>query len=91
MAGRDILDGPLFVCVEAYVPIPKTLQTKPKLAAIEAGAIRPVTRPDLDNYIKVLDGLNGIVWRDDSQIVRLNSVKAYSERPRLVVSVEVAK
>ena len=67
------------------------LQTKPKLAAIEAGAIRPVTRPDLDNYIKVLDGLNGIVWRDDSQIVRLNSVKAYSERPRLVVSVEVAK
>lgn len=31
---------------------------------------------DLDNYIKSLaDGLNGIAWRDDRQVVRLEAEK----------------
>lgn len=87
MDGSPVLEGPLFVLVEAHVPIPKALSTKPKLALIEAGKLRPTTRPDLDNYLKCLDSLNGIVWRDDAQIVMLSSVKSYSEKPRLVVTI----
>jgi len=31
-------------------------------------------RGDLDNYVKaVLDGLNGIAWRDDSQVERIEA------------------
>jgi Holliday junction resolvase RusA-like endonuclease len=85
MGERPLMEGPLFVCVEAYVPIPKTLSTKPKLALIKSGHLRPTTRPDLDNYLKVIDGLNGVVWHDDSQVVQIAGVKAYSDRPRLVV------
>ena len=34
-------------------------------------------RGDLDNYVKlVMDGLNGVAWDDDSQVVRIEAVKA---------------
>lgn len=39
------------------------------------------TRPDLDNYVKlVLDAMNTIVFKDDSQVVSLVASKWYSER-----------
>ena len=48
----------------------------------------PTGRPDLDNLIKALtDACNGIVWRDDAQIVRLMAEKRYSEQPGASISV----
>lgn len=33
-------------------------------------------RGDLDNYLKtILDGLNGIAWDDDRQVVKITAVK----------------
>lgn len=44
------------------------------------------TRPDLDNYLKlVLDAGNGILWLDDSLIIKLNAEKQYGT-PRIVVT-----
>ena len=51
------------------------------------GQIKPTTKPDLDNIVKALDGMNGIVVVDDSQIVKLTATKQYSEIPQLIVSV----
>lgn len=40
------------------------------------------TRPDLDNYEKMyLDVLNGIAYKDDSQIAQIFSQKVYSNNP----------
>ena len=89
MEGRDQLQGPTRVRIRAFMPIPKTMQTKPKLALIEAGALRPITKPDADNFAKVIDALNGIVWPDDNQVVELTVEKFYSERPRLELSAEL--
>jgi Holliday junction resolvase RusA-like endonuclease len=50
-----------------------------------------LVKPDLDNIIKQLDALNGIVWKDDSKIAALTSTKSYSEEPRLVINVEIMK
>lgn len=37
------------------------------------------TRPDIDNFVKsVLDGLNGLAWDDDGQIVKITAEKYYS-------------
>lgn len=34
-------------------------------------------RGDIDNYIKtILDALNGVAWRDDSQVVKVTGIKA---------------
>lgn len=87
MEGRELLAGPLVVEVRAFVPIPKSLSKAKRQAAIE-GALRPTTRPDVDNYGKSVDGLNGIAWTDDSQIVTLRVAKFYSERPRLELDAE---
>jgi len=36
-----------------------------------------VLRSDIDNLIKtVLDGLNGVAWEDDTQVVKVEAVKA---------------
>ena len=48
----------------------------------------PSVRPDLSNYVKVIeDALNGVVWEDDGQIIDLFLSKRYDdwERVRLQV------
>lgn len=38
----------------------------------------PAVRPDLDNLVKsVIDGMNGVVFLDDKQIVHLSAAKRY--------------
>ena len=62
--------------------------SKKKQAAAEAGEVRPTGRPDLDNIVKLYaDAFNGVVWRDDSQVVRVVSEKRYSDRPGVLVTV----
>ena len=86
MAGRPPLDGPLVVVVDVFVAIPESKPKKWKSAAL-SGALRPVKKPDADNFAKVLDAFNLIVWADDSQIVDLHVRKFYSDRPRFVARV----
>lgn len=84
MEGRDQLQGPTSVRIRAFMPMPQALaKHKSKGPAAEAGEIRPVTKPDVDNVCKVIDALNGIVWPDDNQVVELTVEKFYSVRPRL--------
>lgn len=80
MAGRPLLDGPLAVSVTITMPIAESKPKKWREAAL-VGKIRPVKKPDADNYAKVLDALNLIVWADDSQIVDLRVVKFYGAKP----------
>ena len=69
----------------AYTPA-KT-RAYEKQAAL-SGTLLPAKKPDVDNIAKAaLDGLNGIVWRDDSLIVGLSIKKRYGERPRLEIDV----
>ncbi len=44
--------------------------------AIEVHVYRPRKAGDLDNTLKVLcDALNGIAWRDDSQVVEIHAYR----------------
>jgi Holliday junction resolvase RusA-like endonuclease len=50
--------------------------------------VRPIGRPDLDNFVKSgLDSINEIVIRDDSQVVEATARKRYSTAPKLVMTV----
>ena len=53
------------------------------------GELLPAKKPDLDNYCKsILDGINGVVVRDDAQVCALNAVKAYGGTPGVSVTIE---
>jgi len=48
-------------------------------------------RADLDNMCKAMDGMNGIVWHDDKQVVELHAKVCYgSEQPGVTVEVRAA-
>lgn len=47
-------------------------------------------RPDIDNLLKsVLDGMNGIIYEDDCQIVILNSTKKYIDEGESRIYIEI--
>ena len=70
---------PVAVKIMAGYSIPKST-SKVKAERMLAGEIRPTKKPDADNIAKaVCDALNGVAYRDDSQICRLTVSKTYSE------------
>lgn len=86
MRGAAPIEGPISVVMLGVFPVPLSWSKRDQAAAA-AGALRPTGKPDMDNCIKMLDALNGVVWRDDAQIVRLIVDKVYGDRPRLEVDV----
>lgn len=87
MDGRPPLEGPLRVLVIAEMPIAESKPKKWRAAAL-AGTILPTKKPDWDNFGKILDALNLVVWVDDSQIVEGTVRKKFSAAPKLLVRVE---
>ena len=60
--------------------------SKAKREAALLGTLRPTGRPDLDNMVKAItDGLNGVAYHDDAQIVEATVAKFYSLDPRVDV------
>lgn len=89
MGDRPPLDGPLSVEIRVDVPIPQSWSKKSKALALQ-GATRPAKKPDWDNFAKVIDALNLVVWVDDGQIVDGRVVKHYSAKPGIKIRVQPA-
>jgi Holliday junction resolvase RusA-like endonuclease len=88
MGPTEVLETPLAVYLYFRLPIPKSYPKK-RLEACLRGLERPTKKPDIDNLAKsVLDGLNGIVYLDDGQIVSLHVTKVYSSAPGVDVLVK---
>jgi Holliday junction resolvase RusA-like endonuclease len=72
-------DQPLSMRIRFGMPIPKSY-SKAKRLAIQNGELHHTKTPDLDNLLKlVLDGLNGVAYIDDKQIIELSAAKFYAE------------
>lgn len=78
---------PLKVKIMYFIPLLKSFSKK-RVQEAEKGQYLPVKRPDLDNYTKgVLDALNGLLFHDDGQVVKLYTEKYYSEQPRIEIEI----
>ncbi len=77
MRGRPKLEGPLELCVWFYLPRRKSVTRD-----------RPSVKPDLDKLVRAIgDAMEGIVYANDSQIVRVLAEKFYGKRSRVEISV----
>lgn len=71
--------------IHAYFAIPESAPAKSREKMLK-GIIAPVKKPDADNILKVVcDSLNGVCYRDDSQVVAVAVQKLYAEIPRVEV------
>ena len=79
---------PLKVEIQVFVKIPKSFSKTLKQRALTS-ELRPLVKPDVDNYSKnILDALNGVVYPDDKQIVELTVKKFYSEGEFVNIRIE---
>lgn len=68
--GAKCLEGALSLHANFFLQRPKSLSKK---------AMHHVKKPDLDNLLKaVKDGLKGVCYKDDSQIVQIFCTKSYA-------------
>lgn len=85
---RKPIIGPVAVWIMAYWTMPKKHQR-----AEPTPPLRKFTLPDVDNLIKsVLDGMQGIVFRNDSQVAVVHAEKWYAgQNDHARVEVEVTE
>jgi Holliday junction resolvase RusA-like endonuclease len=88
MAAREVFQGepwagPVQVYLTATFPWPSGT-SKAKRSVTSYAAVKP----DIDNILKsALDGLNGVLWKDDSQVVLCQALKVRGEIGRINVTV----
>lgn len=81
-------EGAVLIKIWAFFPIPKSDSKKKRKEKLERKVL-PTVIPDLDNIVKcVSDGLNGVAYQDDKQIVSITAHKVYNGEPYVLVSLE---
>jgi Holliday junction resolvase RusA-like endonuclease len=85
---------PLESAVEVFIyltyAIPQSYSKK-RAEACLSGEIKHTKKPDLTNVIKAIeDGMNGIVYVDDSQITSIHSTKVFGEIAKAEILVREA-
>lgn len=81
-------EGRVKVQIGAYFGVPKMTKKADKELMLQ-NKINPTKKPDIDNIVKiVLDAMNGVAFKDDIQITKLDVEKAYSEEEFIQVKIE---
>lgn len=77
------LETPVVLSIIAYREIPKATSEKKRKSMVYC-----TTKPDWDNIGKVVsDALNGIAWKDDSQIVQGKVIKNWAEHGYIYIDI----
>lgn len=90
MVGRKPLDGPVDLRISAWFPVARSWSTKKQNLALD-NLILPTGKPDFDNIAKLIDGLKGVVWRDDCLVTDFHFYKRFSAWPRTVLEVRLVQ
>jgi len=78
MDGQALILGPVRLLVIVFKPRPASITRKSRPNPAEWAT----TKPDWDNFGKAIsDGCNGIIWKDDAQVVDARVQKLYHAGP----------
>lgn len=81
-------ETPLEMIITAYFEVPRSYSKKKTAAALK-NEMWPVKKPDADNIAKIIcDALNGIAYRDDTQIISLKVLKIYDKGSGVQVNIK---
>lgn len=87
-AKNTQMDKPIEAIIIGVFPVPKSTSNKKRKYLID-NKVHHVSKPDCDNIAKsILDALNGVAYKDDSQICKLSVEKYYGEDPKVIVSLK---
>jgi Holliday junction resolvase RusA-like endonuclease len=90
MGGTKPLEGALEAFIYITYAVPESYSKK-RLEACLSGLEKHTKKPDLDNVIKsVIDGMDKIVFDNDSQITSIHATKVYGEVAKIEVMVRQA-
>ena len=90
MGGSKPFEGALEAFIYATFAVPDSYSKKRTEACLNDSE-KHTKRPDLDNVIKsVIDGMDKIVFLNDSQITSIHSTKVYGEVAKVEVLVREA-
>lgn len=82
---RELILGRIEANITAVFPVPKSYSKK-KTEELLNGHNNYDKKPDCDNLAKIiLDSLNGIAYKDDSQVTSLHINKEYGTQPKVIV------
>jgi len=88
MGDMALMLGPVSLTVIAVFGYPASWSKK----RIAANLVKPewvVKKPDGDNCLKIVsDALNGVCFKDDSQVALAKVTKVYGDVPGVLVTVE---
>jgi len=77
MGASEPLETPVGAYIYITLPVPASYSKK-RIEACLSGQEKPTKKSDIDNYCKaIFDGMNGIVFVDDSLVVSLHATKVY--------------
>lgn len=86
---KSFVDGePLTVSILACFEPVKSVSKKQRERMLQR-KVYPTKKPDIDNIVKVvLDALNGLAYKDDTQVVKVAATKIYDGNARVEVRIE---
>ncbi|MDX5300155.1 MAG: RusA family crossover junction endodeoxyribonuclease [Gammaproteobacteria bacterium] len=85
--ASGLITGPVMLEMIMHHGIPTGWSQKRRSAALD-GCVMPTVKCDADNCLKAIcDALNGVVWRDDTQVVNVSLVKRYASIPGVHVRI----
>lgn len=78
MGSSDPLETAVSVFLYIRLPVPQSYSKK-RTEACLSGLEKPCKKPDIDNIAKTyLDAMNGVIFKDDTQVIDLHVKKLYS-------------
>jgi Holliday junction resolvase RusA-like endonuclease len=78
MGSTDPLETAVSVFLYVRLAVPQSYSKK-RTEACLTGLEQPCKKPDIDNIAKTyLDAMNGVIFKDDTQVIDLHVKKVYS-------------
>jgi Holliday junction resolvase RusA-like endonuclease len=78
MGNTDPIETAVSVFLYVRLPVPQSYSKK-RAEACLSGLEKPCKKPDIDNIAKTyLDAMNGVIFKDDTQVIDLHVKKVYS-------------